>query len=203
MSDFSLLDVRRSVVVVVDLQGKLVDMTYASASVVAATSRLIRVADLFGVPVVLTEQYPDGLGPTHPEIRARFDALGGAKRYVSKVAFGCCGEPAFESALAEVLPGVPVSERQLVVAGIETHVCVLQTVVELLRAGSQAHVCWDCVSGRGREHRAWALDRMRQAGAVITNHESVGFEWARTKDHEAFRGLNRLFREGQIAWSEP
>ena len=86
----------------------------------------------------------------------------------------------------------------MVVAGIEAHVCVMQTVIELLRTGHQVHLCWECVSGRGEEYRRHALERMRDAGAWITNHESVGFEWARTKDHESFRALNELLRPGQL-----
>ena len=92
---------------------------------------------------------------------------------------------------------MPPNRRQIVVAGIEAHVCVMQTVNELLRAGSGVHVCWECVSGRGEEYRRHALERLQQSGAVITNHESVGFEWARTKDHESFRAMNRLLRDGQ------
>jgi nicotinamidase-related amidase len=194
----ALLDVERSAVVVIDLQGKLVDMVYRSDRVIAATRRLMTLAGIFRRPVVLTEQYPEGLGPTHPDVRAVFDGLAVPKRHVTKVAFGCCGELSFAQALDDVLPLVPAGERQIVVAGIEAHVCVMQPVLELLRAGSEVHVCWECVSGRGEEYYRHALERMRQAGATITNHESVGFEWARSKDHAAFRAMNRLFREGQI-----
>lgn len=193
-----MLDAERSCVVVIDLQGKLMEMAYRSEKVVAASCRLIRIADAFGRPVVLTEQYPEGLGTTHPAVRAEFDRLSTAKRHVTKTSFGCCGEPAFLRALDEVLPGVPPDRRQIVVAGIEAHVCVMGTVLELLAAGSDVHVCWECVSGRGEEYRRHALERMAQAGAQITNHESVGFEWARSKDHASFKALNRLLREGQI-----
>ena len=198
MDRAELLEQERSVVVVIDLQGKILDMAFRKELVIAATRRLLQIAEIFRRPVVLTEQYPEGLGPTHPEVQTAFDSLTVPKRTVRKITFGCCGDPAFEAALAEVLPGVPPQRRQIVVAGIETHVCVMQTVLELLRAGNQVHLCWECISGRGEEYRRHALERMRQAGAWITNHESVGFEWARTKDHEAFRALNRLLREGQL-----
>ena len=64
--------------------------------------------------------------------------------------------------------------------------------------GCEAHVCWECVSGRGAEYRQWALERMQRAGATLTNHESVAFEWARDKDHPQFKALNRILRGGQI-----
>jgi nicotinamidase-related amidase len=190
-----LLDASRSVVVVIDLQGKLVEMVYRSRLVLEATKRLLRLADLFGVPVVLTEQYPKGLGSTAPEIRALFDGLSVPTRYLDKTSFGCCGDAAFGAALAELRPGIET--RQIVIAGIEAHVCVMQTVLELCRSGEQVQVCWDCVSGRGEEYRRHALERMQQAGAQLTNHESVCFEWARDKSHPAFKGMNQILREGQ------
>jgi len=198
MRQGELLEAGRSAVVVIDLQGKLMEMAVQRDRVLAATYRLLELAQIFERPVVLTEQYPEGLGVTHADVRAAYDRLTVPKSHIAKVAFGCCGEPAFEQALGELLPGLPADRRQIVVAGIEAHVCVMQTVLELLRGGAQVHVCWECVSGRGEEYRRHALDRMQQAGAVLTNHESVGFEWARTKDHAAFKAMNRLFRQGQI-----
>jgi len=166
--------------------------------VIKAAVRLLRMAELFGVPVVLTEQYPRGLGVTHPQVRAAFEALTAPKRFVEKVSFGCCGEAAFMAALEELCAPLPLPRRQVVVAGIEAHVCVLQTVIELVRAGYQVHLCWDAVSSRGEEYRRHALKRMQQAGAVLTNHESVGFEWAREKDHPAFRAFSALLKEGPL-----
>ena len=193
-----LADSNRSILVVIDLQGKLVDKVHRSPLVLAATHRLLELAQLFSVPVVLTEQYPRGLGPTHPEILARFEALTVARRRVEKGAFGCFGDPAFAAALAEVRPGLAPGDRQLVVAGIEAHVCVMQTVLEARRLGQQVHLCWEAVSGRGAEHRQEALERMRQAGAVVSNLESVGFEWARHKDHAEFKAMSALFKQGQL-----
>lgn len=187
----------RSVLVVIDLQGKLVELVHRPRLVVASTLRLLKIAELFGVPVLLTEQYPRGLGPTHPEIAAAFAALSVPHRRFEKTAFGCCGESGFEEALAALRPGLPRERRQLVVAGIEAHVCVMQTVLESLAGGSEVHLCWEAVSSRGEEYRSWALARMQQAGAAITSHESVAFEWARHKDHPRFRELSALLKEGQ------
>jgi nicotinamidase-related amidase len=117
---------------------------------------------------------------------------------VDKTSFGCCGDGGFVQALREVRPELEVHDRQVVIAGIEAHVCVMQTVLELLDRGEQVHVCWECVSGRGEEYRRHALDRMQQAGAQITNHESVCFEWARDKNHPGFKAMNQILRAGQL-----
>src|SRR5258706_7462014 len=167
-----LLDVHRSVVVVIDLQGKLMEMVHRPEMVVAATVRLLRLAALFEVPVLLTEQYRRGLGPTHPNVRAAFDALTGWKRYLDKTSFGCYGDDAFRRGLTEARPELSPEKKQVVVAGIEAHVCVMQTTLELLRAGHQVHLCWEAISGRGEEYRRHALERMSLAGAILTNHES-------------------------------
>ena len=194
-----LLDANRSILVLIDFQGRLMDMVQRPAMVLETVRRLLKLADLFAVPVVLTEQYPKGIGPTHPAIREVFDGLATPRFFLEKTAFGCCGEAGFEDLLARARPGLEPGRRQLVVAGIEAHVCVMQTVLELLRSGQQVQLCWDAVSGRGEEYRRHALERMAQAGAVLTNHESVGFEWARDKNHPQFKALSALMKEGQPA----
>lgn len=194
-----LLEASRSVLVVIDLQGKLMEVIHRPRVVIESTCRLMRLAETFEVPVLLTEQYPKGLGPTHPEVSAAFEALGTPKRSLAKTSFGCCGEPAFLKAVDELRPRLRSGPRQVVVAGIEAHVCVMQTVLELLHRGNQVHVAWDAVSGRGEEYRRHALERMASAGAVLTNHESVGFEWARDKNHPRFRDLSSLLKDGQPA----
>jgi nicotinamidase-related amidase len=192
-----LLDSTRSTLVVIDLQGKLVHMVHRPAMVLEVSRRLMRLAELFAVPVVLSEQYPKGIGPSDPTIRACFDALTTPTFFLEKTAFSCCGDEGFQGMLRQARPDLPPQRHQIVVAGIEAHVCVIQTVLQLLEAGYEVHVCWDAVSGRGEEYRRHALDRMAAAGATITNHESVAFEWARTKDHPSFKALSALMKEGQ------
>lgn len=191
----------RSVLVIIDLQGKLVEMVERPALVLDATLRLLEFADLFAVPVLLTEQYPKGIGPTHPRILERFEALRVPHRRFEKTAFGCCDEAGFEAVLRELHPALGPGERQLIVGGIEAHVCVMQTVIEAIAAGDEVHLCWEAVSGRGAEHRRWALERMQQAGATVTSLESVGFEWARDKDHPSFKALSALLKQGQLGAS--
>lgn len=193
----ALLEASRSILVVIDLQGRLVQLVHRPALVLEASRRLIRLAGLCSVPVVLTEQYPKGIGPTEPSIRAAFDGLASPGFFLEKTAFGCCGDPGFEPILGQARPGLASSGRQIVVAGIEAHVCVLQTVLELLASGHEVHLCWDAVSSRGEEYRAHALERMAAAGAALTNHESVAFEWMRDKRHPQFRTVSALLKEGQ------
>lgn len=192
-----LLDASRSLLVLIDFQGKLVHMVHRPALVLEAARRLMRLADLFGVPVVLTEQYPKGIGPTEASLRAVFDRLTTPKHFLEKTAFGCCADGGFEALLQQARPGLPAGQRQVVVAGIEAHVCVMQTVLELRASGHEVHLCWDAISGRGEEYRRHALERMAAAGATITNHESVAFEWARDKNHPQFKALSALLKEGQ------
>lgn len=194
----SLLQRERSIVVLIDVQGKLARIVDHADEVLAASRRLLALAGIFAVPVLLTEQYPEGLGPTEETLLADFDELAHAKLRISKTSFSCCGEPGFESALDELLPGVPPARRQVVVAGIETHICVVQTVLGLLGQGSEVFVCGEAVSSRAAGFRRQAVARMRQAGAVITNHESVAFEWAGDKSHAGFREMSRLLREGPV-----
>jgi nicotinamidase-related amidase len=193
----SLLDASRSILVLIDLQGKLVHMVHRPALALESARRLMRLADLFSVPVVLTEQYPKGIGPTEESIRTIFDGLSTPTFFLEKTAFGCCGDSAFEGLLQEARPVLRPRQRQIVVAGIEAHVCVMQTVLDLLSSGHEVQLCWDAISGRGEEYRRHALDRMAAAGATITNHESVAFEWARDKNNPQFKALSALMKEGQ------
>jgi nicotinamidase-related amidase len=191
----SLLEASRSTLLLIDLQGKLAHAVHQSALVLDTSARLVKLADLFTVPVILSEQYPKGLGPTEPGLLQAVEALATPALRLVKESFSCCGDPAFAGLLERAHPGLPRNRHQVVVAGIETHVCVLQTVVELRAADYEVHVCWDAVSGRGEERRARALERMAAAGAVLTNHESVGFEWARHKNHPSFKAMSALFKD--------
>ncbi len=193
-----LLDVSRSVLSVIDLQGRLMEMIHRPRLVIDTTLRLLTLADMFRVPVVLSEQYPEGLGGTHPEVLAAYDGLTTWKRLVKKTSFGCCGDAGYRNALAEARPGLAPGRLQVVVAGIEAHVCVMQTVLELRQRDVGVFLSWEAVSGRGEEYRKHALERMAAAGASVTNHESVGFEWARDKGHACFKRMSTLFRGGQL-----
>ncbi|MEM1249425.1 MAG: isochorismatase family protein [Acidobacteriota bacterium] len=186
-----LADPSRSILVAVDFQGRLMDLVYRHETLVDDVARAFRLADLFAVPIVVTEQYPKGLGPTVPALQDVLDDLETPVRTIEKTTFSCCGEPTFLAALDE-LRGSP--ERQVIVIGIEAQICVVQTVLELLDRGDSVLVCSEAVTGRGPEARHWALERMRQAGAQVLSLESIAFEWTRSKNHEAFKSVSGLFK---------
>ena len=148
---------------------------------------LLEMAGELNVPVLITEQYVKGLGPTLPELAEK---AAGAPCF-EKMAFSSCGCTEFVDKLKAT------GRTQIIITGMETHVCVMQTVLPLLASGQQVHVCWDAVSGRGEEYRKHALERMAAEGATLTNHESVAFEWARDKNHPQFKALSALMKEGQ------
>ena len=197
-----LLEAERSLLLMIDLQERFLPLIHRPQLTIEACRRLLTLADLFSVPVLVTEQYPQGIGPTDASLLELLESHKAPKRRVEKTRFSCCGAKHFETALAELQGQRTASELQIVVAGVEAHVCVAQTVIGLLERDYEVFVCWDAVSGRGEEYRAWALERLQQAGASITNHESVGFEWARHKEDPRFKAVNRLFRQGQLTSDE-
>jgi nicotinamidase-related amidase len=145
---------------------------------------LLEAAQALQVPVIATEQYPKGLGATEPPIAARFPA---AVRLFTKTSFSCCGADGF---LAGLAPGRP----QVVIGGMETHVCVLQTAFDLHARGLQVFVVGDAVCSRDPDNRQDALERLRQGGIAITSTESVVFEWLRDAAHPQFRTLSALLK---------
>ena len=177
-----LIDAKKSALLVVDVQGRLVPAISGWQALLDQVVWLIRVARRMGIPVLACEQYPQGLGPTHPLIAAELpEGCVAGKLHFSAVAGGCHSLAAAGS------------HPQLVVCGMESHVCVMQTVLELLAGGRQVFVVAEAVGSRRESDKALALARMRQAGAVIVSREMVVFEWLRKADSELFREISRNF----------
>jgi nicotinamidase-related amidase len=177
-----LIDAKQSALLVVDVQGKLVPAIAGWQALLDQVIWLIRVARRMEIPVLACEQYPQGLGPTHPLVAAELpEGCIAGKLHFSAVAGGCHG-----FAAAGSFP-------QLVVCGTESHVCVLQTVMELLASGRQVFVVEEAVGSRRDSDKALALARMRQAGATIVSREMVAFEWLRKADSDLFREISRNF----------
>lgn len=174
-----------SQLVIVDMQVKLASVmtTEALQGVVKNCGVLVQAAHLLAVPTILTEQYPQGLGETLSEIRQHLPNC----KPVTKTAFSACGEPRFSQQLHRDNP-------QIILAGMEAHVCVLQTALALLQAGKQVFVAEDAVISRNPANKANALARLRDAGCVISNTESVVFEWLGNANHEAFRAISKLIK---------
>jgi nicotinamidase-related amidase len=184
------LDREKAALVVVDVQQKLV--TAMPHKVYRETLRsiefLVKGTKLLGIPVTVTEQYPRGLGATVPEL---VEACG--EGAIEKMTFGCCGEPSFIEHLKKL--GRP----QVIVTGMEAHVCVWQTVLGLLGAGFQVHLVRDAIISRGKTDYLNALDLSRQAGAVVTTAETAIFQLMQTAAAPEFKAVSALVKERSAA----
>lgn len=187
MSSLPLLRMEDSVLLIVDMQARLAASMPVEAFKCArdATIVLARGADELGVPVLVTRQYPKGLGPTDGDITA---ALPDAAMTIDKTCFSASGSEALTEALRAT------GRDQVVVCGMEAHVCVLQTAAGLAAAGHEPCVVADAVCSRSAEHRDNALTRMGAAGIMISNHESALFEWLRDARHERFKAVSALLK---------
>lgn len=180
------LTAEESLLVVIDVQERLCRAMDEKVleRLTANTNVLLEAAAELSVPLAVTEQYVKGLGETLPVLLQK---IAGVPRH-EKMAFSCCG-------CAEFMERVKgTGRRQIVITGMETHVCVLQTVIELLDAGYTVHVVKDAVMSRSKQNWATALEMMRQAGAVITCTESVLFQWLKLAGTEPFKKLSKLVK---------
>ncbi len=175
-----------SALLVIDLQERYLPHLAAGERVVEATRRMVEGARRLGVPVLLTEQYPEGLGPTAAAVRA---ALPEGVRPLRKMSMSCLGEPAFAAALAAT------GRSQIAVTGIEAQACVSQTVHQLLARGLSVHLVVDAVTSRFARDAEVAIGRMVRAGAVATTVEAALLEWVRTAEDPAFREIQALIRD--------
>lgn len=185
MSSPFLLEREKSILSVVDIQEKLMVVMEEKDRVVSNARKLILAARRLDVPIVVTEQYPKGLGRTVPEV---VEALGHGYRPIEKVSFDCAGEPAYVRRLKEI------GKRQVLLCGVETHVCVLQTCMMLLESDFFVHVAADAVCSRNPEHKAIALEQMGRAGAVVTCVEATVFQWLGKAGTSEFKDMLRILK---------
>jgi len=168
-----------SMLCVVDVQERLVPAMTDGAAVVARCRRLVEAARLLEVATVVTEQYRKGLGPTVPELAGLLPPP------LEKLAFSCCGAEGFAAA-------IPAAVGQIVLCGLETHVCIAQTALDLLADGYAVFLAVDAITSRHPLDRDVALRRLEGAGAVPTTSEAVIFEWCRTAAHPRFQDVRKL-----------
>ncbi len=178
------LDRDQAQLLIVDIQEKLLPRIDGHETLLAKAEQVIRAALVIGVPVTVSEQYVKGLGPTVARIR---DAAGDAPRF-EKLAFSFCGEPACRERVDSL--GRP----QVILVGIETHVCVLQTALDLLAAGLVPFVVADAVGSRAARDHDVALAGLRSAGAVVWTAESAIFQLLRASGTELFKRVLPLVK---------
>lgn len=174
---------------VIDVQEKLMVKIPQAEALVRNLAFLIDAARLLKIPVVATEQYPRGLGPTVPELAQRLPER------PDKVAFSCC-------AVTSVVDGFRTGARpKLLLAGIEAHVCVMQTALDLLAQDFRVFIAADAVGSRYAVDREFALRRLEQAGAVVTTSEAAVFEWIGGAGHPMFKAISKLVQGRMTAMS--
>jgi nicotinamidase-related amidase len=179
------LDRRQAALVVIDMQESFRRAVPDFAEVAARVALVAHAVTLLGLPLVVTEQYPKGLGRTASEIRA---VLPEGLEPIEKTAFSSCGAQEFVARLEET------GARQVLVCGIEAHVCVNQTAHDLLARGIQVHILTDCVSSRTAQNREVGLAKMFRSGALPSSTELALFELLRDARHEQFKAIQKLIK---------
>lgn len=177
------IDVGSCALVVVDLQERLLAVVPRAAAIIERGCFLVETAKLLDVPILTTEQYPKGLGPTVPLVRDRL-----ADAPLEKTSFSIYGDDGVRAEWDRL--GKPTA----VLLGAETHVCVMQSAFDLIAAGVRVVVAVDATGSRFETDESTALERMRQAGVVVTTVEAVAFDWLGTAKHPAFKSVSALVR---------
>jgi len=187
-----LLSRHRSRLLVVDVQQKLIPVIHDRESIVRRIRFLLDAAEQMEVPVMVSEQYPQGLGATieeiakHSSVSRVFDKL----RFSAADAF--CEQTLLQNAVA---PDAHDGRNQVVVVGIEAHVCVLQTATDLLARGFRVYIVADAVGSGSASDQMIAVQRLRDAGATICTAEGAAFEWCETAEADQFKTMSKLIRE--------
>jgi len=178
------LNVEKTALVIIDVQEKLSRVMHEKEKLFENLQKLVKGAQILGIPILVTEQNPNGLGPTVPEIAPILTDI----KPVTKFSFSCCGEEPF---LREI---EKLNRKQILLAGIEAHVCVYQTAIDLIEAGYEVHTVVDCVSSRTPENKNLALDKMKSEGARLTSVEIALFELLRTAKSPKFKELSKIVK---------
>lgn len=178
-----LIECAESCLLVVDIQERLLPAIHEGERVIENTAWLMQIAQELEVPLLVSEQYPKGLGHTVPALQS----LTPQGALVEKIHFSCAASPACRERLDAL------DRKQVVVTGVEAHVCVLQTALGLVSAGQEVFVVADAVSSRRPADATLGLERMRAAGVQIVSREMVAFEWLHRAGTEQFREISRRF----------
>ena len=179
------LDAARTALVIIDMQENFRSVIADFAATAARIALVAHGAQLLNVPVIVTEQYPKGLGHTAAEIRA---ALPAHVEPIEKTAFSSCGAQEFSAQLERF------GAQQILVCGIEAHICVNQTTHDLLARGFQVHLLTDCITARAAYNKHAGIEKMRASGALPSSTELALFELMRDARHEQFKAIQKLIK---------
>lgn len=179
-----LMNAEKSCLMVIDVQQRLLGAMDSARQVVSGCKLMMKAAGVLDLPMVVTEQYPDGLGPTVEPLAE----LAPENAFFSKVHFSSVKNPAIRGKIDELAP------ESIVIGGIEAHVCVLQTAVDLSEAGYKCFVAADATSSRTAANHALAMQRLRDSGVEIVTSEMVVFEWLGKAGTPEFKELSRLLK---------
>ncbi|MFP4439431.1 MAG: hydrolase [Chloroflexaceae bacterium] len=179
-----MLQVENSALLVIDVQGKLAQMMHEQEQLFGNLQKMVRGAQVLELPIIVTEQNPEGLGPTIPELAQFLPDTPS----ISKMSFSCCGNSEFMQAIKAL------GRRQLLMTGIETHICVYQTTRELLERGYEVEVVTDAVSSRTPANKAIGLQRMQEAGARMTSSEMALYELLQVAEGPQFKEILKLVK---------
>jgi len=175
---------QQSAGLVIDIQERLFPHMDQQEALLRKTTLLLEGLRVLQIPLLVTEQYPKGLGVTLKPISLLLEK----EAVLEKISFSCCGDQAVTGKLESL------ARPSIIICGIEAHVCVLQTVVDLVKLGYRAVVVEDCISSRNPEDKRVAVERMRSEGAVITICESILFELAEVAGTDEFKAISRLVK---------
>ena len=170
--------------IIVDIQERLFPHMFEKEELERNVGILIKGLKLLNVPLLITEQYSKGLGKTIPSVS---DNMGNIEP-IEKISFSCCDESRFLKELNML------NKKFVILAGIETHVCILQTVLDLIDSGFHPVLVEDCVSSRKENDKNIAVERIRSAGAIITTYESILLELCRVAGTETFKEISGLIK---------
>jgi len=173
-----------AVLLIVDVQGKLAHLMYKREELFLHIGGLIRIAYLLDIPIIVTEQVPEKIGETIPKIRKLLKD----HQPIAKTSFSCCAEEKFMQKLESL------KRKQVIVAGIEAHVCIYQTVVDLISQQYEVQVVGDAISSRTEANKNFALERIRSYGGNVTSTEMIICELLRSSEHPKFREVISLLK---------
>ena len=179
-----MFDIAKSCLVVVDVQGKLAQLMDNKAALFANIEILIKAAQILDIPIIRCEQNPKALGPTIPQL----DQLMTQNQPVEKFSFSCLGNQKFTDQLKAL------SRKQIILCGIEAHVCIYQTAMDLLDRDYQVSLIADAVSSRTPQNKKIAIDRLDSEGAYISSTEMILFELLKTAKHPNFKEIAKLIK---------